>query len=201
MRSKRVAQAEKPTRASPELTRAAGRIGDVVNVITAIAEQTQSIGAQCHHRGGARRRFRPRFRGGCAGGQGAGSTDRESDRRDRRADRRRAGSNAGVRSASSRKSAPPFTHFGNRRGDHRRGGPASPATTRRIAPTCRRGRQRGARSPPTSPRSTTARRDHLGFRAGSHLGADPLAGRQPAVGGNGKIPLRRRRCVKVGSLD
>ena len=56
----------------------------------------QSAGAECHHRGGPRRRGRPRLRGRGLRGQGAGRADREGDRRDRPADHRHPGRDAGV---------------------------------------------------------------------------------------------------------
>ncbi len=56
----------------------------------------QPVGAQRHHRGGARRRGRPRFCGRGIGSEGAGRTDREGDRRDRPADQRHPGGDAGI---------------------------------------------------------------------------------------------------------
>ena len=56
----------------------------------------QSAGAQCHHRGGTRRRGRPRLRGGGVRGEGAGRADREGDRRNRPADHRHPGGDPGV---------------------------------------------------------------------------------------------------------
>ncbi len=51
---KAVSEAERTNTAVQELGEAGRRIGDVVRLITDIAEQTNSAGAQCHHRGGAR---------------------------------------------------------------------------------------------------------------------------------------------------
>ena len=67
----------------------------------------QPAGAQCHHRGGARRRGRQGLRRGRPGGQGAGGADREGDQRDRPADRGRAGGDRRIWSAASRRSAAP----------------------------------------------------------------------------------------------
>jgi methyl-accepting chemotaxis protein len=47
--------------------------------------EDQSARAQRHHRGGARRRFRPRLRGGGVRGQGAGQPDCQGNRGNRRA--------------------------------------------------------------------------------------------------------------------
>ena len=74
--AKAVSEAEWTNATVKELNEAAGRIGDVVKLITDIAEQTNLLGAQRHHRGGARRRRRPRLCGGGERGQGAGRPDR-----------------------------------------------------------------------------------------------------------------------------
>ena len=56
----------------------------------------QSAGAQCHHRGGTRRRSRPRLRRGGVRSEGARRADREGDRRNRPADHRHPGRDPGV---------------------------------------------------------------------------------------------------------
>ena len=117
----------------------------------------QPAGAQCHHRGGARRRGRPRLRGRRVRGEGAGRADREGDRRDRPADHRYPGRDAGVRSTPSRKSAAPS------KGCRRFPRPLrqrwkSRARRRRKSPaTCSRPRRAPSRSPPTSPTCSAAR--------------------------------------------
>ncbi len=80
-----------------ELSKAATRIGDVVELINTIAESDQPAGTQRHHRGGARRRSRSWFCGRGVGSQGAGRADLEGDRRNRPADHRHPVRDAGTR--------------------------------------------------------------------------------------------------------
>ena len=68
-RRPRSARRSARTRASPRLSQAAGRIGDVVKLITAIAEQTNLLALERHHRGGTRRRGRQGLRRGRLRGQ------------------------------------------------------------------------------------------------------------------------------------
>jgi methyl-accepting chemotaxis protein len=187
-----VAQAEKTDARITELTRAAGRIGDVVKLITAIAE---------HDRSGARRRVRPWLRGGRAGGQGAGGADLKSNRRNRRANLRRAGGDAGLGCNNQGNRRHDRTHLGNRHSDYvsRRATGGNDAAD---------GRERAGGGPKCVPRHRQYRRsqrrrdrNYLGVRADPRIGADAVTGRQSAYGGNGKISRRRLRRVKAISLD
>ena len=81
-----VKQADKTDGRINDLSQAATRIGDVVKLITTIAAQTNLLGAQRHHRGGARRRGRQGLRGGRRRGQDAG--DARPPRRPRKSRRR-----------------------------------------------------------------------------------------------------------------
>ena len=76
-----VVQAKETDSRIGKLSHAAQQIGEVVKLITAIAEQTNLACAQRHHRGGARRRGRPRLRSGRQRSEVAGQPDREGDRR------------------------------------------------------------------------------------------------------------------------
>ena len=100
MAGEAVDQARKTNDRVGELSKAAARIGDVVELINTIAGPDQPAGAQRHHRGGARRRGGPRLRRGGFRGEGAGRADREGDRRDRPADHRHPGRDAGIRSSA-----------------------------------------------------------------------------------------------------
>jgi len=74
------------------LSNASAEIGKVVSLIQAIAAQTQSARAQCHDRGGARRRIRKRVRGCRDRSENARQPDREGNGRDRKPHQRRRGS-------------------------------------------------------------------------------------------------------------
>ena len=80
-------QAEAVVAKVDELRQAAEEIGNVVKLINSIAGQTNLLGAQCHHRGGARWRGRPRLRRRGRRGQGAGRADRQGHQRHRPAGR------------------------------------------------------------------------------------------------------------------
>ena len=97
MANEAVDQARTTNSRVSELSKAAARIGAVVELINTIAEQTNLAGAQRHHRGGPRRRRRPRFCRRGVRGKGAGGTDIEGDRRDRPADHRHPGGDRGIR--------------------------------------------------------------------------------------------------------
>jgi HAMP domain-containing protein len=79
-----------------ELSKAAARIGDVVETHQHHRGPDQSAGAQCHDRGGTRRRGRPGLCGRGLGSEGARRTDREGNRRDRTADHGYPGRDPGV---------------------------------------------------------------------------------------------------------
>jgi uncharacterized protein YoxC len=68
------------------LARVAQRIGDVVKLIQGHRRADESSGAECHDRGGARRRSRARLCRGGFGSKVAGRPDGEGDRRDRAGD-------------------------------------------------------------------------------------------------------------------
>ncbi len=76
-----------PTRRCRVCTTDAASIGDVVKLINEIAGADQSARAQCHDRGGARRRGGPGLCRGGVRGQEPRRTDRQGDRTDRRPDR------------------------------------------------------------------------------------------------------------------
>ena len=156
MATEAVDQARKTNDRVSELSKAAARIGDVVELINTIAGADQSAGPECHHRGGPRRRSRPRFRGGGLRSQGAGRADGEGDRRDRPADRSASRPRRRIRSTTSGKSAAPS-----------RGCPRSPRPSRqrwksrarrpRKSPaTCSRPPRAPSRFLPTSPTCSAA---------------------------------------------
>jgi HAMP domain-containing protein/CHASE3 domain sensor protein len=91
-----VLQAEQTDGRIGKLSRAAQEIGDVVKLITAIAEADQFAGAERNDRSRPRRRGRPGFRRRRLRGQVAGQPDRESDRRDIVAHFGHAGRDAGI---------------------------------------------------------------------------------------------------------
>ena len=78
--SKAVSDAERTNATVGALSTGAEKIGEVVKLIHSIAGSNQFAGAQRHHRGGARRQFRPRFCGRGVGSEGARQPDREGDR-------------------------------------------------------------------------------------------------------------------------
>ncbi len=75
-----VGEAQGTDRQIAALAQAAQKIGDVIKLIRSIAGQTNLFGAQCHHRGGARRRGRQGLFGGGCRSQIAGGADRQGDR-------------------------------------------------------------------------------------------------------------------------
>ena len=137
-----------------ELSKAASRIGDVVELINDHRRTDQSAGAECHDRGGARRRGRSRLCGGGVRGQGAGRANRQGDRRHRPADHGNPGCDRGLGHrhrgdqrhdrAAYRRSSRPLPRRWRSRARRRR---KSPAMCSR-----RRWERRGSRR--TSPKSS-----------------------------------------------
>ena len=156
MASEAVDQARSTNDRVSELSKAAARIGDVVELINTIAGPDQSAGAQRHHRGGARRRSRPRLCGGGVGGEGAGRADREGHRRDRPADLRHPGRDPGI----GRRDQGNQRHHREAVGDlldHcRGGGRAGRCDAGDLAQRAAGGRRAPSRSPPTSPTCSAA---------------------------------------------
>ena len=91
-----VLQAQQTDGRIGKLSRAAQEIGDVVKADYGDCRADQSSGAQCHHRGGPRRRCRSRFRRRRFRGQVARQPDCQGDRRDFDAHCRHAGRHAGI---------------------------------------------------------------------------------------------------------
>ncbi|MGY3366981.1 methyl-accepting chemotaxis protein [Bradyrhizobium sp. GM2.4] len=91
-----VRQAEATDQRIAQLSEAGARIGDVVKLITSIAEQTKPAGAERDHRSRARGRCRPRFCGGGPGGQDARRPDCQGNRRDLEPDRQHAACDRGI---------------------------------------------------------------------------------------------------------
>ncbi len=116
----------------------------------------QPAGAQCHHRGGARRRSRPRLRGGSQRSKGPRRPDREGHRRNRHADRRHAGGNAGVgrRHQTDRQHHRP--HLGRSPARSRQPSNSKAPRPARSPAMSARPPRAPRRSPRTSPRSTVA---------------------------------------------
>ncbi len=81
-----VHEARKTNDRVSELSKAAARIGDVVELINTIAGQTNLLALNATIEAAPRRRSWPRFRGRGIRGQGTGGADRQGDRRDRPAD-------------------------------------------------------------------------------------------------------------------
>ena len=139
----------------------------------------QSAGAQCHDRGGARRRIRPGFCGGGAGSEGARRTDRQGDQRDQQPDCRDAGGDPGFggRDQADRNDDRP--DFGNLgidcgfgRSARRRNAGHRPQRRSGVARHLGSRQQYRRREPGRA-------RDRLGFRAGAVLRAGAVRGKQP----------------------
>ena len=85
-----------------KLGESSAEIGQVIKVITSIAQQTNLLASERHHRGGTRRRSRQRLCGGCQRGEGTGQGDRQGHRGYQPEDRgdpgRYQGSRGGYRS-------------------------------------------------------------------------------------------------------
>ena len=157
MASDAVDQAARTNDRVGELSKAASRIGDVIELINNIAGQTNLLALNATIEAARAGEVRPRFRGGRVRGEGAGRTDREGHRRDRPADHRDPGGDPGIRSAPSRRSRAPSESC--RRFPRRsRLRWKSRARRRRKSPaTCSRPRRGRRWSPPTSPTCSAAR--------------------------------------------
>ena len=148
----------------------------------------QSAGAECDHRGRARRRRRPRFRGGGFRGEGAGRADREGDRRNRPADHRHPGGDPGVGQR----------HQGNQRHhrktvrdllDHRgRGGRAGRGDAGDFPQRAAGGAWHPAGLVQHHGRAARRRRDRLGLLAGALRGAVAVRRQQPPQARGRQVP-------------
>ena len=129
-----------------ELSQAAGRIGDVVKLITAIAEQTNLLALNATIEAARAGEAGKGFAVVAQRGQGAGRPDRQGDRARSAPDRRHADGDAGVgrRHQGDRRHHRP--HLGDRR-RHRGGGRGAGRGDRRDRPQRPAG---GARAPPRS---------------------------------------------------
>ncbi len=99
------------------LAAAAQKIDDVIKLIHSVAGQTNLLGAQCHHRSGARRHCRQGLCRGRLRGQSACGADRQSHRRHRHADRRGAVLDAERRARHRQHQRPRPGHRAIHRGD------------------------------------------------------------------------------------
>ena len=184
------AGANRPTRRIGELSQAAGRIGDVVKLITAIAEQTNLLALNATIEAARAGEAGKGFAVVAQEVKALAGADRQGDRRDRQPDRRHAGGDRtesvaaikeiggtiGRISRDRRRPSRPRSRSRARR-------PArSPATSSEAA----QGTAAGARA--TSSTSITAPRDRLGVDAGAVVGAVAVAGEQPPQDRGRKIP-------------
>ena len=186
--SEAVDQAQKTNGRVSELSKAASRIGDVVELINTIAGQTNLLALERHDRGRARRRGWPRLRGRRIRGQGARRADREGDRRDQSADIGHPGRDPGFGCGDQgdrrhhRPDVGDFLDHCRRRGRAGRGHagdlPQYPACRNRHAAGLLQHHGRAARRD----------RDRIGLRAGSFGGEIAVERKQPAQARGQQIP-------------
>ena len=196
-----MAQAEQTDGRIAELTRAAGRIGDVVKLITAIAEQTNLLALNAT------------IEAARAGEAGRGFAVVAQEVKALASQTAKATEEIGVQIAGMQAAtqdsvatikeigAHHRTHFRYRRRDHgrrRRAGGDDPAHRRKYS---RRRRRRRARRRQYRRSQRQRGRHQHGVVTAPLLGADAVARRQPPGRGNGKIPRCCLRRLKPGSPD
>ena len=165
-----------------ELSQAADRIGDVVNLISAIAGQTNLLALNAAIEFGSRRGSRKRLCGGRSGGQGAGCAYRDCHPRHRYAGRRNPDRNGGLGVGDRGDRRDDQAHFRHRFGDPQSGGGAGsgvPADRQERSasdagdfPSCRRHRR-------CQPRCA---RNRSGIVRGVGFGAIVVERERPAEG-------------------
>ncbi len=137
-----VKQAQKTDARISELSQAAGRIGDVVKLITAIAEQTNLLALNATIEAARAGEAGKGFAVVAQEVKALAVADRQGDRGDRHADRRHADRDAGLRSRRSRRSARPSPAFRRSpRPSPRRSKSRARPPRRRSPATCSRRRQ------------------------------------------------------------
>ena len=171
-----------------ELSKAASRIGDVVELINTIAGPDQSAGAQRHHRGGARRRSRSRLCGRGVRSEGAGRADRKGHRRDRPADHRHPGRDPGLGECDQGDQRHHRKAVGDRL-DHCRGGGRAGCGDAGDFPQRAAGRPRHpAGLVQHHRRAARRRRDRFGVLAGALGGAVAVPRQQPPQARGRQVP-------------
>ena len=183
-----VGQARNTNDRVAELSKAAARIGDVVELINTIAGSNQSARTERHHRSRPSGRGWTRLRGGGFRSEGARRADRESHGRDRPADHRHPGGDAGVGGCDQGDQRHDRKAFRDLLDDCGCGGGAGrgdPGNLSQRAAGCA-GHSAGVLQ--HHRRAAWRQRDRLGFLAGSVGGANAVRRQQPAQDGSRKVP-------------
>ena len=128
-----VKQAQKTDGRIAELSQAAGRIGDVVKLITAIAEQTNLLALNATIEAARAGEAGKGFAVVAQEVKALAVADRQGDRRNRHANRRHADRDAGFGRRPSRKSAQPSVAFRRSRGSIAAAVEEQAATTQEIS--------------------------------------------------------------------
>jgi methyl-accepting chemotaxis protein len=202
MAGEAVQQAHRTNERVSELSKAAARIGDVVELINTIAGQTNLLALNATIEAA---RAGEAGRGGVRG-QGAGGANGEGHRRNRPADQRHSGGDAGIGRGDQGNQRHHREIIGNILDHRRRGGRAGRGDARDLAQRAAGGPWHPAGLGQHYRRPARRQRDRIGLLAGPLGGAVAVPRQQPSQARGRQVPefgpggLTRRHLAAAGPL-